>query len=155
MGGNHRGSTRPVAMLRRSCTRFLALIDFSTPVCIITTERTLPKCWREFNCRVTQALASTAPDPSTNASTIFLHQIPPPNPSTDASTICLFQLPPSCFTNASTKSRQQIPPPTPPQHQSFCLMFRCSLPSRGSCHSSCGAGGWQAQSQSFDGQSRS
>jgi hypothetical protein len=121
LSGNHREGTRPVAMLRRSRTRF---IDFSTPVCIITTERTLPLAyvakmlrWREFNCRVTYLSpkhsprpiwTSSAPDPSTNSSTIFLHQIPPPNSSTDASTICLFQLPPSCH-----QRLHQIPPPNP------------------------------------------
>ena len=82
----------------------------------------------QLSCH-SSTLTSSVPDPSTNASTIFLHQIPPPNPSTDATTICLFQLPPSCFTNASTKSRQQIPPPTPhasPQPNHFaCFAAPC------------------------------
>ena len=93
----------------------------------------------------------------------YLHHFLPPNPSTESFYRCLHYLPLPTPSELLHQRLHQIPPTNPSTNtscfsttsKSFCLMFRCSLPSRGSCPNSCGAGGWQAQSQSFDGQSRS
>ena len=127
-------------MLRRSRTRFLTLIDFSTHVCIITTERTLPKCCVGENSIVVSPKHShlVCARPFHQC----LHHFPPPNPSTKSFYRCHHYLPLPTPSELLHQRLHQIPPTNPSTNtscfsttQSFCMMFRCSLPSRGSCSS--------------------
>ena len=130
LSGNHREGTRPVDMLRRSRTRFLALIDFSTHVCIITTERTLPKCCVGENSIVVSPKHSPRLRP-------ILPPMPRPFSSTKSFYRCLHYLPLPTPSEVLHQRLHQLPPPNPTTNTSCPSIILLDVPpSRGSCHSS-------------------